>query len=369
MKGNVLKDPEGKTFVVSTAGPEGLGLNPTGGGVGAGSPIPWDQVQEKGFVKIGEGRRGISEQKYHFDSTMSGIAYDVEFLEDGTFYIDEDGVRIAEGDWSGAGAMGAKIHDPVSVINLISDLMEEHEVPSSYESTDLRIKEAVTRAEKEKALERIEELAEKIGSLTHESSDARMKFKMIMGKMKEATAVYDEVNALRVKLEERAKIAHDSTESLKEAKAKLEEAKKEVDEQTKKGKLAVQKLAESHTKNVKAIKESNQDSIKTVKEKYDEKLTEAKNQGLNEGTKKVLSDYVDRRLAELDLSIGENTRALLDNCESIKDVEDVLEKTKDMQRRNALHSDPIEEIRIRNQHKDPEQAKVDREVGLAFEGM
>jgi len=41
-----------------------------------------------------------------------------------------------------------------------------------------------------------------------------------------------------------------------------------------------------------------------------------------------------------------------------------------MQRRNALHSEPLEGIRIeRNQNLDPEQEKVDKEVGNAFEGM
>jgi len=193
-----------------------------------------------------------------------------------------------------------------------------------------------------------------------------------MSKIKEATAVYDEVNALRSKLEEKASSTADFRKKLDKAsdkvtkiEAELSSAKEEV------------KRIKSELKNMKERKESFQKlhestkkEIKTTKEDYENKIQESKDLGMKTGISQIISNYVERRLAELDLSIGENTRALLDECASIEDVEDILEKTKDMQRRNALHSEPLEGIRIeRNQNLDPEQEKVDKEVGNAFEGM
>lgn len=234
-----------------------------------------------------------------------------------------------------------------------------------------RIKAAISRAEKEKALETIEELSDQIDKMKGESSETRMKFKMLMGKMKESLQAYEEVSALRSKLEEKVKDASylkEENELLGQAVDKLKE---KLGESVKNSKEEKVKLSEGHKERMKAVIESNQSRIETIKNDFEEQLVEAKNEGITEGSKKILSDYVDRRLAELGLSIGENTRALLDECESICDVDDILEKTKDIQRRNALHSEGITEVHVRNQRKqiDPEQAKVNAEVGTAFEGM
>jgi len=241
------------------------------------------------------------------------------------------------------------------------------------ESTNSKIDKAITKAERDKALEVVEELSNEVEKIKNESSTDTLKVKMLMGKMKENTSAYDEVSALRTKLEEKAKQASEVQKELNEVKVKLEQTDKDRTEE-------ITTISEVHKNNMNSIIQCNENRILAVKEDYEEvikeyedRLVESKEQGykegLKEGASKVLCDYVDRRLAELDLSIGENTRALLDECESIEDVEDILEKTKDIQRRNALHSEPITEIRIRNQTRDPEQVKVDKEVGNAFEGM
>jgi len=255
--------------------------------------------------------------------------------------------------------------------------------PVFTESKSLKIKEAITRAEKEKAMEVIEELSTQINSIKNESSSSKLKFKMLMSKIKEATAVYDEVNALRSKLEEKAETAASFKKKMdvasKEYRKKLEQAEDKVakfetelmlaKEEVKRIKSELSKMKESKD-SFQKLHESTQKEIKTTKEDYENKIQESKDLGMKTGISQIISNYVERRLAELDLSIGENTRALLDECASIEDVEDILEKTKDMQRRNALHSEPLEGIRIeRNQNLDPEQEKVDKEVGNAFEGM
>jgi len=234
---------------------------------------------------------------------------------------------------------------------------------TTRESTDLRIKEATTRAEKEKALEVIEELSEKFSNLKNQTSESKMKFNMLMKKLKEAASVYDEVNALRTKLEEKAKLASTSEKALEEAKAKLLET---MD----KRKADIAELAESHKQSVETIKKVTENKVKELKESYDKKVKEGKEQGLKEGISKILKEYFACRLAELDLSIGQNTRALLESCESIEEVEDILEKTKDIRRRNALHSESITEFHIdRNQQTDPEQARIKKEVGKVMDSM
>jgi len=248
------------------------------------------------------------------------------------------------------------------VVDVRTSVVNESKVTTN-ESTDLRIKEAITRAEKEKALEVIEELTEKFSNLKNQTSESKMKFKMLMKKLKEATSVYDEVNALRTKLEEKAKDAH----CLMEANELL---KTEIKEVTNKRKADIAELAESHKKSVETIKKVTENKVKELKESYDKKVKEGKEQGLKEGISKILKEYFKCKLAEMDLSIGQNTRALLEGCESIKEVDDILDKTKDIRRRNALHSESITEIRIdRNQQIDSEQARINKEVGSVLKGM
>jgi len=300
---------------------------------------------------------------YRFSSS-SGYDYVASFKEDGSFTIEDEENVLAQGTWSGAGVTKVGINDPIKIINFLQELLfdggyEERPI----ESKDIKIQEAISRAEKEKALETIEELSNELDSQKNESSDSKLRLKMLMKKMKESLQVYDEVSALRTKLEEKAKEAHSLRESLEESKSKLDEEKK-------KGKEQILTISETHKNKVNAIVESNQNRIKIVKEEYEEIVEESKALGITEGKSKVLSEYIDRRLAEIGLSIGENTRALLDGCESIGDVEDILEKTKDIQRRNALHSEGIKEVRIRNHRQiDPEQARVKDDVDNALDGM
>lgn len=353
--GNILKKGE-ETWTIKTLESGGITVNKIGE-PGTEKHLPWDDIAAEGFVKIGE---KVDEEEMNVDIS--------ENFEPGVTKV----TLVKDPNVSGT---VQEVHGIKGIlVKWDADDKEDWLAPEDLKimegSTDLQIKEAITRAEKEKALETIGEISTELDKVKNESSDSELKLNMLMGKLKEATSVYDEVGALRTKLEEKARVANLAEKIARELKTKLVEETKRNQE----AKKAICSMSENHRRNVNSINESNQNRNQTVKEDYEEQINEGKQEGIKEGIAKgiatVLSDYVDRRLAELDLSIGENTRALLDECGSIEDVEDVLGKTKDIQRRNALHSEPIEGIRvIRSQNLDPEQEKVDREVGNAFEGM
>jgi septal ring factor EnvC (AmiA/AmiB activator) len=204
---------------------------------------------------------------------------------------------------------------------------------------------------------------------------------MLSKKLKESN-YSDDVESLCSKLEEKALTAKQYQKKLADAETKVDRLAKELaDAKNAADKIQAElsKVKESKdstlTEKINNVTTNLENRIETIKADYEERLVDSKNEGIKEGVQKgiasIMNEYIERRLAELDLSIGENTRALLDECTTIGDVEDTLDKTKDIQRRNALHSEPIEGIRISRpqQHKDPEQVEIDKSVKIVFQGM
>jgi len=228
--------------------------------------------------------------------------------------------------------------------------------------TELKIKEATARAECETAIETVTELSETVGNLKNEDASNQHKLRMLASnfknesiknensleelatKLKEAERVYVEVDALRAKLEEKAKLVATIQEGVKVHNQIYEKNIKQLTETT----------ASWSEKKVEEIKEAKQSGIEEGKEV---------------GTKTVVNEYVAYKLAELGISIGENTRALLDECVSLREVDDILEKVTDIMRRSALHSGTITEVHIETQSVDPEQSKIDEDVRSACQGM
>jgi len=227
------------------------------------------------------------------------------------------------------------------------------------ELTDLKIREAIERAEREVAIETYQALLEK-----HKTSEMKIKMlvKKTVSERKKAAAELSnesakhatgdkEVKALRAKLEEKAKVAQ-------EAKAMLETVKVEVE------KTSVS-LDEART--------SKENKIEELRSLYDKVVEQTKSDAIEEGklvgTGIVVNEYVVYKLAELGISVGENTRALLDECMTLREVDDTLEKVTDVMRRSALHSGTVKEIRLDTPPVDSEQSKIDKDVEKAFEGM
>lgn len=224
------------------------------------------------------------------------------------------------------------------------------------ELTALKIKEATERAEREVAVEAYQELLEKLNI-------SQLKVKMIMKRatseqMKHVSSlVFEaektdnktyEVDALRSKLEEKAKAAFDAKESLQK-----------IQESVDKTSTALNEAVNERTKQVESLQEAH----KKVVEK-------TRKVGIKEGAAKVVEEYVAYKLTELGMSIGENTRALLDECTTLREVDNILEKVTDIMRRSALHSNSIvEKIHTKTPPVDPEQSKIDKDVYSAMEGM
>jgi len=224
---------------------------------------------------------------------------------------------------------------------------------------DLKIKEAIERAEREVAIEAYQNILEKIKvqemkvrMLIKKSGTDRAKYAAELVEHNQKHAVGDkEVKAMRIKLEEKAKAAFEAEQALVRIKESIEKEKEELTESI-------------------SIKVKEQ---KALVEKQTIELAEAKSLGMEEGrikgTKEVVKEYIVCKLAELGVSVGENTRALLDECMSLREVDDTLEKITDVMRRSALHSGTVKEIHLETSPSDPEKSKIESDVENAFKGM
>jgi len=224
---------------------------------------------------------------------------------------------------------------------------------------DLKIKEAIERAEREVAIEAYQNILEKIKvqemkvrMLIKKSGTDRAKYAAELVEHNQKHAVGDkEVKAMRIKLEEKAKAAFEAEQALVRIKESIEKEREELTESI-------------------SIKVKEQ---KALVEKQTIELAEAKSLGMEEGrikgTKEVVKEYIVCKLAELGVSVGENTRALLDECMSLREVDDTLEKITDVMRRSALHSGTVKEIHLETSPSDPEKSKIESDVENAFKGM
>jgi len=145
------------------------------------------------------------------------------------------------------------------------------------------------------------------------------------------------IAALRQKLEEKV--------------AKIKKLNKQIAE-----------MRAAHEEEISALKES----ITSLKKKMSEEIRRAE----EDITKGLVKQFVDFRLAESGLTVDDNSRALLENCETLDQVDDVLEEIRDIKRRGALHSGLLEKVTVKSTRPvDPEQVDVNKKVGMIFEGL
>jgi len=202
---------------------------------------------------------------------------------------------------------------------------------SVREVTELKIREASVRAERDKALEALHTLQHvKEANESHKVVRSRL--------LKSNQTLRAEVAGLRSVLETKAKDAN-------EAKSQLEEA----------------------TTKAQAIEER----VNGLDDDHKAEMEDRCNESFFEGKMSVLREYFDQRLRESRLKVHENVRALLGDCSTLLDVDELIERLTKAKRRSAIHSDRITEIAVRKQ--DPEvdsvQRRVDEEVGEIFEGF
>jgi len=225
----------------------------------------------------------------------------------------------------------------------INDLAESKPVSDvAREITDLKVKEASTRAERDKAIELLEKLEAEEKQLKGACSTRALEVKILSKKIKDLATVDEKViAALRHKLEEKV--------------AKVKKLNQRIT-----------RMKESHEKEINNLKES----IVSLKRRISEKIRRAEEKAKEDITKEFIKQFVDFRLAESGLTVDSNSRALLENCETLDQVDDVFEEIRDIRRRSALHSDSLEKVTIKpTKSVDPEQVDVNEKVGMVFEGL
>ena len=255
------------------------------------------------------------------------------------------------------GAYAPAVEAKAEVTESISSLAKE--------LTDLKIKEASTRAEQETAVEAYTEISEKIKTLEKQINSDGHKLKMLITKIgnesithtKEVSKVVSEramtvkeVDALRTKLEEKAELAAQAQDLLIVLKESTDTVLQELKES----------VADKDAKVI-SLSENYKIEIDEGKKKYIE-------EGKCAGTSAVVGEYVACKLAVLGMKIGQNTRALLDECKSLGEVDEILEKFTELVRRGALHSETVESLQI-DSPIDSKQSKINKEVKSFMDNM
>lgn len=243
---------------------------------------------------------------------------------------------------------------------------------------DLIVKEAATRAERDKAIELLEELESK----DKVKEGKAFEVKILVKKINETLQAKEkEEKDLRLALEAKAKLVSDLTKQVAEYKELATKAKTEMNESVLNSQTVASELKESisvteqkHAKALKALKEKHEKALTEAEKKYHDEVgkavSEAEEMAKKNSTKEFITSFVEYKLSETNSNIGDNSRALLEDCKSIEEVEELLEDVMDARRRNALHSEPISGIKVvKHEVVNEEHKEAERSVSEAFKGM
>jgi hypothetical protein len=205
---------------------------------------------------------------------------------------------------------------------------------------ELKAREAYTRAERDK-------LAEEINKIPSGTLEIKMLQNRVR-KMVESGNI--EINALRRVLEEKSSKEAELINQVNEVRAELDKNLKIIEKITADSKRQI----EESTIQIKTIKEDGERLLK-------ERVAEA--------TRRVVREYAVEQV-KLFGSVHDNVRALLEDCVSIPEVDEVLSEYRESRRRGALHRQPKkldESVKVKE-----EEPKLDgpvSRVGKVFEGF
>lgn len=214
------------------------------------------------------------------------------------------------------------IGDDVDIISL--DIVNTQDIePAIEESTSdiirrLKISEASTRAEKEKAVELFECLEKSI-------PDSSLETKMLLQKLKEARCFeLQEITALRQLVEQKSAALKDAATS------------------------AVT-LMESHKKDYATLKKQialQEKKIKVIATEYVEKLRVETIKLEEKYNKQFIGRYVSAKIESSGLTLHETSRALLEKKSTVEEVDSVFEEIRNALRRSTLTPQKLTEIQI-----------------------
>ena len=213
----------------------------------------------------------------------------------------------------------------VSVLYEDNNTLNEGKENTLTEMRLLKLKEASARAETEKAIEMLSEIEENAKALRESS---KIEVKVLSDKLKESQTIENkEVESLRKLVECKMKTAKDLQKELDNAKASLKETKKAYE-----------------------------DKINAIQKGFQ---------------KRLIKEYVNFKVNGSSIRLPSNSRALLENCKSIKEVDKVFEDVRDALRRGALlpeEGSPTIQVHT-VKPIDPEQRKILESIGNVFEAM
>jgi len=312
-----------------------------------------------------------------------GKIWHVEY-EDGT---DRDVTGV---DSEEAAIEVSKELDPKLKIKKVT-LVSHKEVEEAKESIsttakeikNLRVQEASTRAERDKAIELLEEIVDEKKQLKEKDrKEKAFEVKILISRIgKTMEAKEQEIGALRSKLEEKAKLAADLKEQIKEQNElgvqlaeKLKETQTNLSSDIKSLKESASSTKDKHQNALSEVKEKHQKElskiVKSLGEKAEKDKGEAAEKIREEVTKEFVKSFVAFKLSETNLKVDDNSRALLENSKSLEEVDDLLDEIMDASRRSALHSKSISTIHIsKREVTNPEEKEAERQVENVFEGM
>lgn len=244
-------------------------------------------------------------------------------------------------DWMQARFKDIPTKDLKVFNNLVRTKLLNEKVTVSSTAKEIRalkIKEASTRAERDKAIEMLDDIEAKLKSITESSP---LEVRMLIKKLGEAKYTDEEVQVLCKKIEERQTILN---ETLK----KVEALNKTIKETQEKAEAAKALLVES----------------------YDKTMKELKKELIEEHGKKLVEKYVELKLGHSGLKVHKNARALLEKCTSTDDVDNVYDEIKDAMKRDALRPGPIDKVVVLKEKKEETGMGQAKElVKTAMSGM
>ncbi len=242
----------------------------------------------------------------------------------------------------------------------------------------LRVEEAATRAERDKAIELIAEISDEKTQLEETSrKEKAFEAKILINKIEKTLEAKErELDAVRAKLEEKAKLANDLNGQLKEQKNLVAQAEEQWGDVVVAATNRVNAMKETatvtkdkHRKNLSEADDGYQKKLDVLVKINEVELEKVKKEITEKVRKEFVECFVGFKLSETNLVVDDNSRALLEKCKSLTAVEELLEKIVDASRRGALHSKPITSVYISEAKGDPELDEAERRVGDAYRGM
>jgi len=204
--------------------------------------------------------------------------------------------------------------------------------PIGKDIMELQIKEATSRAERDLAVEFLNTIADK-----------DLEFRILTKKLKEMrNAESDDVLALRLKLEEKAKSAQDLMKRSNELTAKINILEKKLNN----AKAEIKKVTSYLKQKAAGLKKKHDREMTEANKKFDEKIKQTE----KKVRARIIKEYLTKE--SNGLQISDNQRALLESCQTIEEVDKALDECRDVSRRRALHANPVQTVLI-EKRKEP----------------